>query len=559
VNGSITGVRFYKHSGNTGTHRGYLWTNTGTLLASATFTNETASGWQTVTFGTPVSITANTVYVAAYHSATGGFSSTANYFNNAYTNGPLTALAAATQPNGRYIYGAPGLFPNATFQNANYWVAPIFTCPNNGTGLCQAPTLTPMPSPTRTPTPTPTPIPIPINCGVIPSNLSAINLRRVPSANGSIPVIGQIGTDVPWRQFTPVEQFTNANNELWYLITYNSYGSQPYQYNGMVYDGTRAWVISSSVNIAGCTSGGAIIPLGSGAEVNLNLKRNGQPLPIATGANGSAPDPADIWSPLGQCPPGNAQGWTPEDIRRRCAYENYIRLWHEPSIAPLTLGEIASISVLYELNLVFPDIRIRTINGFADLYTSEKHLVEAIARNLANTCIVNGSVAGNSITCNSRGIIEWAATLSPWKNRSDQPIQNMLAIGPQGSQTSYTHYDSKIMPIVFGNSTWASGASGTRPSTWGNYQHIRSGGQAVPDLVIPMIETEFSRNPPNTVQIDFMNSTANNRELAVYVGQPALINQQVYHAREVPGTNNCLYSFVTTVISPNGLGTLGTC
>jgi hypothetical protein len=153
VNGSITGVRFYKHSGNTGTHTGYLWTNTGTLLASATFTNETASGWQTVTFGTPVSITANTVYVAAYHSATGGFSSTANYFNTAYTNGPLTALAAATQPNGRYIYGAPGLFPNATFQNANYWVAPIFTCPSNGTGLCQAPTLTPLP--TLTPTPTP--------------------------------------------------------------------------------------------------------------------------------------------------------------------------------------------------------------------------------------------------------------------------------------------------------------------------------------------------------------------------------------------------------------------
>jgi hypothetical protein len=142
VNGSITGVRFYKHSGNTGTHTGYLWTNTGT------FTNETASGWQTVTFSTPVSITANTVYVAAYHSATGGFSSTANYFNNAYTNGPLTALAASTQPNGRYIYGAPGLFPNATFQNANYWVAPIFTCPSNGTGLCQAPTLTPTPTPT---------------------------------------------------------------------------------------------------------------------------------------------------------------------------------------------------------------------------------------------------------------------------------------------------------------------------------------------------------------------------------------------------------------------------
>ena len=58
VNGTITGIRFYKGSGNTGTHVGNLWTSTGTKLATATFTSETASGWQQVTFTTPVSITA---------------------------------------------------------------------------------------------------------------------------------------------------------------------------------------------------------------------------------------------------------------------------------------------------------------------------------------------------------------------------------------------------------------------------------------------------------------------------------------------------------------------
>ena len=41
-----------RRSTNTGTHVGSLWTATGQLLASATFTNETASGWQTVTFST---------------------------------------------------------------------------------------------------------------------------------------------------------------------------------------------------------------------------------------------------------------------------------------------------------------------------------------------------------------------------------------------------------------------------------------------------------------------------------------------------------------------------
>src|SRR5262249_31248353 len=45
VSGVITGIRFYKGSLNTGTHVGHLWTASGQLLNSATFTNETASGW----------------------------------------------------------------------------------------------------------------------------------------------------------------------------------------------------------------------------------------------------------------------------------------------------------------------------------------------------------------------------------------------------------------------------------------------------------------------------------------------------------------------------------
>src|SRR5262249_1092396 len=42
-NGSVTGIRFYKAAANTGTHIGALWSASGTLLASATFTNESAS------------------------------------------------------------------------------------------------------------------------------------------------------------------------------------------------------------------------------------------------------------------------------------------------------------------------------------------------------------------------------------------------------------------------------------------------------------------------------------------------------------------------------------
>src|SRR5258705_9744215 len=46
--GTITGIRFYKGAGTTGTHTGHLWSNTGTMLAEAVFTAETASGWQQV-------------------------------------------------------------------------------------------------------------------------------------------------------------------------------------------------------------------------------------------------------------------------------------------------------------------------------------------------------------------------------------------------------------------------------------------------------------------------------------------------------------------------------
>src|SRR2546428_13799565 len=58
--GYITGLRFYKGSTNTGTHIGNLWSSTGTLLATATFSGETASGWQQVNLSSPEARTAST-------------------------------------------------------------------------------------------------------------------------------------------------------------------------------------------------------------------------------------------------------------------------------------------------------------------------------------------------------------------------------------------------------------------------------------------------------------------------------------------------------------------
>ncbi|MCK1607107.1 DUF4082 domain-containing protein [Bradyrhizobium sp. 166] len=127
--GTITAIKYYKSVNDAGTHTGSLWTSTGTLLASATFSNETGSGWQTVTFSSPVSITAGTTYVASFHS-NGHYADTPNYFTTADTNGPLTAPASN---NGVYTYGTGNLFPTSTFNATNYWVDVVFSNSSGGT------------------------------------------------------------------------------------------------------------------------------------------------------------------------------------------------------------------------------------------------------------------------------------------------------------------------------------------------------------------------------------------------------------------------------------------
>jgi hypothetical protein len=131
VNGSITGIRFYKGPPNTGTHIGNLWSSSGTLLARATFTGETASGWQQVTFATPVAITAGTTYVASYFAPSGGYAYDYNYFaSNGTDNPPLHALANSVSPDGVFLYAGASSFPTTTTTSGtNYWVDVVLSTP----------------------------------------------------------------------------------------------------------------------------------------------------------------------------------------------------------------------------------------------------------------------------------------------------------------------------------------------------------------------------------------------------------------------------------------------
>jgi hypothetical protein len=124
VAGHITGLRYYRMAGESGTHIGHLWSATGTLLGSVIFTNETASGWQTAYFATPIAILANTTYVASVNSnvAWGG---TDYGLAASVSNGTLKTVADGH--NG--VYSTRGTFPALSYLSRNYFCDVVFVTP----------------------------------------------------------------------------------------------------------------------------------------------------------------------------------------------------------------------------------------------------------------------------------------------------------------------------------------------------------------------------------------------------------------------------------------------
>jgi hypothetical protein len=126
ISGYITAIRFYKGPNDIGTHVVNLWTSDGALLSTATSTNESALGWQQVQLPNPIPVSANTTYVASYHSS-GRYPYSGAYFQaSGVDNGLLhTPSSNAAGGNGVYRYGSSG-FPNSTYNATNYWVDVVF-------------------------------------------------------------------------------------------------------------------------------------------------------------------------------------------------------------------------------------------------------------------------------------------------------------------------------------------------------------------------------------------------------------------------------------------------
>ena len=110
--GYVTEIKYYKYADSTAEHSGHVWDENGTLLASATFTGETASGWQTVELDTPLAISAGQVFTVSV------FSTDWYYPNDSF---PSMTPGSFTITNGYYNYVGSPYFPNQTV-GKNYGV-----------------------------------------------------------------------------------------------------------------------------------------------------------------------------------------------------------------------------------------------------------------------------------------------------------------------------------------------------------------------------------------------------------------------------------------------------
>ena len=128
VAGEITGLRFYKGPGNTGTHTGHLWTaaarssprpRSPARRPPAGRRSSSRRRWRSTR--TPPTSPPTTPRTAATPRPT------ATSPGQGADSPPLHALADGVDgANGVYSYGPAGVFPTSTFEASNYWVDVVF-------------------------------------------------------------------------------------------------------------------------------------------------------------------------------------------------------------------------------------------------------------------------------------------------------------------------------------------------------------------------------------------------------------------------------------------------
>ena len=126
VDGFVSGVRFYKGAANTGQHSGALWDATGAKLAGVVFGTESATGWQTAEFATPVQVYAGQEYTVSYTAPQGGYSMQARFWPYTPKTSPIT-VSSAVGTAAAGVYGVAGTRPTSAWGESNYFVDLVFT------------------------------------------------------------------------------------------------------------------------------------------------------------------------------------------------------------------------------------------------------------------------------------------------------------------------------------------------------------------------------------------------------------------------------------------------
>ncbi len=159
ADGYINGIRFYQTPADSGVKYVDLWTAQGALVASASVNTSgglagnpaggtSGNPWREVDFAQPAFIQAGQVYIASYYTQTGNYADDVGYFSrySIYSTPSLSQVSGIgttlTALGGVYNYGQAPAFPNAVFDESNYWVDLSFTpviesvVPGNGaTGI----------------------------------------------------------------------------------------------------------------------------------------------------------------------------------------------------------------------------------------------------------------------------------------------------------------------------------------------------------------------------------------------------------------------------------------
>jgi hypothetical protein len=125
---TISGIRFYRGAVSPQGYIAQLYSSGGAILGQATMAHESGPvpGWQTAMFAAPISIAANTTYVAAYYAPSGQYAGDNYGLAYTVTTGPMSAPGAKTVGgNGGYSKGQ-GL-PKGSKLASNYHVYVLFT------------------------------------------------------------------------------------------------------------------------------------------------------------------------------------------------------------------------------------------------------------------------------------------------------------------------------------------------------------------------------------------------------------------------------------------------